>query len=452
MQNLNKYTKADLISRIKKLDNQTSNLNNTNSFLHKIVDSILTFKSLILKVTLIAFVIKWIKKYSFVQKLWRMFGWIASTVLGISLIDIYAIDLITWIKDTSIYKWYSEFFSPKTEIIKEKSKDEFQFPKGITNKTIENETETDETNRISDWITRRNQEKEVENNNAGYWTDYKHIIIISGIIIGTIVIYYYHDEITEGFSSCYEWIKNQFSRPPRDPGDNNTENISTSTTQSNEQNRKKGFWKYFGIESEDFKGKGKDISNERLSIKSEPVILENKLEGSSKLTDSKTILTSPSIENLTNQTEEAWSQSSSPKSDDSSVTAVAKSLALTPASLSIEEVTDLTTNWSNILNYKGQEAMKFIDETYKSNSELTPELQDNLINSLAIAINEYDQTVKIYNTILQDEITKLKMRISLFGFRQWLRNVHALTVPNDTMLDIGTNNDIPTNLKDLLKR
>jgi hypothetical protein len=58
MQNLNKYTKHELISKIKNLDNQKSNQGHNQSFLHKIVSTILLFKSLILKLTLITLIIK----------------------------------------------------------------------------------------------------------------------------------------------------------------------------------------------------------------------------------------------------------------------------------------------------------------------------------------------------------------------------------------------------------
>jgi hypothetical protein len=62
MQNLNKFTKHELINKIKKLDNQNSNQGHNQghnqSFLHKIVSTILLFKSLILKLTLITLIIK----------------------------------------------------------------------------------------------------------------------------------------------------------------------------------------------------------------------------------------------------------------------------------------------------------------------------------------------------------------------------------------------------------
>jgi hypothetical protein len=54
MKNLNKFTKAELISKFKKLENKNSNVNpNNQSLFSRILDFILYFKGLIFKVTLI---------------------------------------------------------------------------------------------------------------------------------------------------------------------------------------------------------------------------------------------------------------------------------------------------------------------------------------------------------------------------------------------------------------
>ena len=53
MKNLNKFTKAELINKYKILDNQNSNQTQTQSKYHsilKIIDKILLFKSLIIKI------------------------------------------------------------------------------------------------------------------------------------------------------------------------------------------------------------------------------------------------------------------------------------------------------------------------------------------------------------------------------------------------------------------
>src|SRR5580693_7266118 len=57
MKNLNKFTKHELISKLKNLDNQNSNQNSNKSTLIKIVEYLLYFKSLIFKLTLKIFII-----------------------------------------------------------------------------------------------------------------------------------------------------------------------------------------------------------------------------------------------------------------------------------------------------------------------------------------------------------------------------------------------------------
>ena len=53
MNNLNKFTKAELITKFKNLENKKSN--------QSILENILYYKNIFLKIILIAFLIKWIK-------------------------------------------------------------------------------------------------------------------------------------------------------------------------------------------------------------------------------------------------------------------------------------------------------------------------------------------------------------------------------------------------------
>jgi hypothetical protein len=65
--NLNKLTKAELISKFKKLDLKNSS-NKNQSFYSKIIENILLIKSILLKITLIALIIKILKKYSIFRR------------------------------------------------------------------------------------------------------------------------------------------------------------------------------------------------------------------------------------------------------------------------------------------------------------------------------------------------------------------------------------------------
>jgi hypothetical protein len=68
--NLNKFTKAELISKFKKLESKNSNSNNNNqSILNNIIEKILLLKSVLIKITLISFLIKYLKKFNLFRRL-----------------------------------------------------------------------------------------------------------------------------------------------------------------------------------------------------------------------------------------------------------------------------------------------------------------------------------------------------------------------------------------------
>jgi len=72
--NLNKFTKAELISKFKRLEsknnsNQTSMLTLNKTYFFKILNYILLFKNFLFKITLISLIIKIFKKYSLFRRL-----------------------------------------------------------------------------------------------------------------------------------------------------------------------------------------------------------------------------------------------------------------------------------------------------------------------------------------------------------------------------------------------
>jgi hypothetical protein len=56
--NLNKYKKAELISRFKKLESKNSNNPNNQSIFNRIIELILKLKNILIKITLIALIVK----------------------------------------------------------------------------------------------------------------------------------------------------------------------------------------------------------------------------------------------------------------------------------------------------------------------------------------------------------------------------------------------------------
>src|SRR5579859_6118375 len=93
MKNINKYTKAELISKIKGL--KSENTNNNSSLFTNLMNFLLLFKSFILKITLIALIIKVFKKFSIFRRILSFFNLILFSIFGISLIDIYEIEILS---------------------------------------------------------------------------------------------------------------------------------------------------------------------------------------------------------------------------------------------------------------------------------------------------------------------------------------------------------------------
>lgn len=83
--NLNKYTKAELISKFKRLETKTNQNSQIKNYIEQIWELILTFKSLLLKLTFISFITKIFLKYKLFRKLWTVINTIIVAIFGISL-------------------------------------------------------------------------------------------------------------------------------------------------------------------------------------------------------------------------------------------------------------------------------------------------------------------------------------------------------------------------------
>jgi hypothetical protein len=93
--NLNKYTKAELISKFKKLDakNINSNLNKNfilsqiKSYFSQIWELILALKNILVKLTLVSLLIQLFKKYKIIRKIWSILNTIVLAIFGLSLLE-----------------------------------------------------------------------------------------------------------------------------------------------------------------------------------------------------------------------------------------------------------------------------------------------------------------------------------------------------------------------------
>jgi len=429
MKNLNKFTKAELINKLK------YNNSNSKSFL----DQILKFKSLILKITLISFIITWIKKYSLVTKLWHLFSLIGSTLLSISLFDIYSLEVINWIKETQIYKWFSSFIlNSKTEVI---DNDEFRSNERTSIETTTNEKRNDKNNR---WMSRNIEQKEInieEINKieSSNWPTYKHIFIITGVIVISGLSLYFSEEIKTGISTSFDWFKNLFSNSPRDPGTDSAESSLSPSTQENFKVLQSRLKKYFKLE----KSSKNTISDIGLDNISDIELIDNN-EPVEKLTSK--ILTSPSLESLNRHAEDAFqsefiqgsSSSNIPGSPESnsSIETIKPSIAPIPDSYS-------QGYWKFDFKKAIRDKFNFIETIFSDDTSeevLTKDVAEQLSDSLAELVKHYNNQVNYY----QNNNLGYDVKQKLFCYKKWISEYHSKIVPLDEIIDVGTLHDEPT--------
>jgi hypothetical protein len=443
MQNLNKFTKHELINKIKRIDNQNSNQN--QSTLIKIVEYFLQFKSLILKITLIAFIIRWFRKYSLVQKLWHFFSLIGSSLLGISLIDIYSLDIISWIRELQVYKWFNGLLttskSEMNENISSRLNSNNPDPTG-------NEESSTMIERIKQIVHKEEVKviEEPENSNTPFYKN--KYFIITGIVITTCLSWYYFNEIKSGYFSSIDWIKSFWSTPPGDSSGSVTNNDQTPTRESVQERLNK----YFKI----IPKKGDDDNIE---------LIDNtqQIASSSEITPSidkgkaaevrSSVLTSPSLEDLNTKAEEKWSEasSSSPKSEDSSSTITPDSFKESSSSNITPVVSEfITSNWKWCIT-NNFEDFKFIENTFSSEENLTKEKADKLLQSLSKIMVLYDDHITSFNRVRKFKTVHqiIGYKQTMYHFREWISNYYTKIVPlGDNRIEIGAMFDEPTSIVD----
>ena len=463
MKNLNKFTKAELINKYTKLENlnhQNSNQTQTQSKYHsilKIIDKIQLFKSLIIKITLIGLIIKWIKKYSFVRKFWHIFSLIGSSLLGFSLIDIYSLDIISWIKDTSIYRWYSDLMNwSKNEIKSTEIKDISSIPRTNSNETEINSNNRQNNRSIIEKII--NKEPEVlskeefnsldESNNHNY----KYYIIVGSIIIISGIVYYYWNDIRPAAGDAGNTIIDKI-RSFRSWFNSDSSNINNNNTGDNQVNIPTNVNPDIQLidnnQSTVSSSNIQDEANQYFKDNNQPVVSSSNI---------KTVLTSPSLENLNEQAETSWSEGSSSPGSDKTITQASISSSLNiesniSSSSSSSSINTISTasnfikqNWRKRFTEETNDKINFIESSLNSEIDLDEGLK--LVDYYAFLINEYNKEIDLYNSFKSDTNQNIQdlniMRQSIYYFREWISEYHNKILPTSNVtIKIGSIQDSP---------
>jgi hypothetical protein len=185
MKDLNKYTKAELISRISKykIDRLEKRANNQTIF-NRLTEVILALKGIIIKLTVVSLLVKVFKKYKIFRRCWFILNTTVMSIFGISLVDSFGVDFISnffneirWItysivayfSNTTFYSFVASLFKAKEDVKQGKIRIRELPSDGESSwETTRNETKTSENkrnSRISEWLKPEPEPEESSNKN-----------------------------------------------------------------------------------------------------------------------------------------------------------------------------------------------------------------------------------------------------------------------------------------------
>jgi hypothetical protein len=441
--NLNKYTKAELISKIKKVDSrkdstnikmfQQNILNTITNYFSQIWELFLTFKNILLKLTLISLIIKIIKKYSMFRKLWWFINSIGLSIYGLFLLDNFAFDFITnffkeiriissniidYFSNTQFYTYLSKLFN-RNEIIEPSSETSNKIRSMIeSNKTetigsSKNLERSEGNSRISEWLKpQKDAFDDINDQVKTNDTNYNKYYIIAGIIVFACLTWVYADEIKDWYGYLIDWINSFRAGPPNNGGGGIGDtggNIPTNNQKS-------------------------VIDNIQNTPSNPDIELVDNSKGKNKL------FTSPSLDDLNKTISDSWGEtgSNSPGSTDSNET-IKPTLSKTPltseSSSSFNSNANITAielailnrvnkEWKEMCPESTQTKIKFIEENLKFNDDFF--IRKQLVNYLAnIEIEGWNisQRIKTSQKYLS-EIEILQSKLIEHKLDKWITKHH----------------------------
>lgn len=409
--NLNKFTKAELISKIKTLKNNPENQSKFWGYLFII-------KSFLVKFTLLAFLIKFFKKYSIIRRIYVIINTVVMSIFGISMLDFYGLsfisafiaeltsitgNIINYLSNTRFYSYLAGLLGHKVIPVKESST-KMGSMIGIDSSSTKLSKEVETNNRLSEWF---NKQEEVKNDTPFYQNRY---FIYGTIFVASCLTYYYFgDDIKVYGLTIWSWLRGRRNgdNPPDNPPVNrpiqsnnsnlmvNNQEINEGGSQSifnpivnflglnsNERNKEKirKEWDDFMKSIEHLQGDEDAI--EITSSTQKEFYPSDKGKGITKSTG----LTSPSLDNLNAQAEDSWSKSrtSSPESITSTETIKPTKIKVTP------NISNENSSSSSINVFKH-------DEIPKSMIEKTVEKLDEAFNEQGVIKPFIESPGKIKN-------------------------------------------------------
>ncbi len=429
--NLNKYTKAELISKFKKLDVKNENINsnlNKNSILSQIKsyfsqiwELMLAFKNILVKLTLVSLLIQIFKKYKILRKIWTVLNTIVLSIFGLSLLEnslmefiqgiftetrFITVNILDYFVNTNLFQYLSKLFYNKDEI---KVDEVTHIQDSVkTDKTINNlhrrtsskhewtpsdkryYSQKDDSlrksykSKLADWINWTNDTNEVQTEiQPESNSNYKKYLIIGGIVISGILVWYYADEAKTAGAGLIDWM-NSFRTGERDGNSNSSNSSNKSSIKLSNPNDTK-LMIASGVSSPEIdsldKGKGK-------------------------------LLTSSSVENLSEKAKEEWGESldsyngssSTSSSSSSSSTKTVRPIDSSTKPLFKEKmdnfiISSIRGRWKSFLPDNLKNIMNSIENKVNESSRMDSNIADELLKQLV----ELNKDNNAYETVITQE-------------------------------------------------
>jgi len=444
--NLQKYTKAELISKIKGLNSINPGIQS------KFFDFLYLIKHFLVKITFLTIIIKIFKRFSLLRRMWLILNTIVMSIFGISMLDLYGLtflsalfteisfitgNIVNYLTNTSFYGIISGFFGHKVEV-----KDQ-----GKLSPIHKSSAGNEEGSKIIERFTKIiHNEPEIEVNSPIYKN--KYFIWGSFLLISAVTYYYFGEEIKVYSFSLWNLIR----RRGPDGGDG-----GDGINNQNPENRYNSWVNLIGWNEN--KTKNLNIS-EILDDGVGLVDTTNAIAGPSTepmddyFTKGKNTLTSPSLDNLNTTAQDSWSNSrpNSPQSATSSRTVtqgninnssnnifkhdeIPKSMinssfegddafysdkAVKPFMLRTATKSISQEDWRLYVNKGISSRMEFIENTFKSENELDFETANKMVEEMAVITTSYDKLTEAYE-LSKTQVSDRKLRTIKTKKRSWFK-------------------------------
>lgn len=377
--NLNKYTKAELISKLnKKSDTNKKSDSNNQTIWTKIIGQILIFKNILLKITLIVTIIKFFKKYRFFRALWMSFNSIVMAIFGISLLDNFGFkfisnflvetkyilwNIVDYFSSTQFYNYLTELFSandPSSDS-ENKNRSMIETSRWEAERNKNNIGESKGNSKISEWLnpdSEFNKDSEIKDSEIKEESlNYKKYLIITGLIIGSCFIWVYFDEIKSSSGSLWDWMRSFRAGAP-DEGSTDTDSNRT-------------------------------ISTTNVRQTSESNLISPVTSPDIELSDQRRLFSSPSIENLNSEASQSWAENlGSPTSSTSSDETVRPQIIITPplenllTPIEIALIDKIKLEWKDMIPNGIKARMIFVENQVLLDRWNNPEMKSQMVSYL----------------------------------------------------------------------